>query len=108
MVQLQRPSLPVGSDFGRRSRPWLRERRGAHKRSDVGGKAPQVRTVPKSLPAGKLGSEKTAQAHRKIWAGEEYSSGGATHLLQGQHKNCGSEESLLVPRTGALLELSIK
>ena len=42
----------MGRDFGRRSRPWLRE--GA-RRAAVGGKAPQVRTGPKSLPAGRLG-----------------------------------------------------
>ena len=44
----------MGRDFGRRSRPWLRERRGAC-RAAAGGKAPQVRTGPKSLPAGRFG-----------------------------------------------------
>ena len=44
----------MGRDFGRRSRPWLRERRGAC-RAAAGGKAPQVRTGPKSLPAGRVG-----------------------------------------------------
>ena len=47
----------MGRDFGRRSRPWLRER-GA-RRAAVGGKAPQVRTGPKSLPAGRVGRGST-------------------------------------------------
>ena len=59
----------MGRDFGRRSRPWLRERKGAC-RAAVGGKAPQVRTGPKSLPAGRLGRGNTALPAGRLGRGD--------------------------------------
>ena len=58
----------MGRDFGRRSRPWLRERGAC--RAAVGGKAPQVRTGPKSLPAGRLGREDSSNPADRLGRGD--------------------------------------
>ena len=57
----------MGRDFGRRSRPWLRERGAC--RAAVGGKAPQVRTGPKSLPADRVGRRDSSNPSGRLGRG---------------------------------------